>query len=683
MTKFKNSLGTATAIALLCAAPFPAIAQEAAAASAEEIVVIGHAEIGDFGIDLSARDLSADPGADFERYASGAWIDKTEIPSDRPSVGSFANLREDVQAELQDLITKAPSGTKYGALYNAFLDEKAVERAGIKPLLADLAQLEAINGKAEFARYMSGTYERFGASLFDFGVDADTADPTMNVLYLGQGGLGLPEKDYYFNPQFARQRAAYGEYVERTLRAIGTPDPAAAASKVLAFETEIASLSWDVADRRQIELVNNPYSTDELKAYAPGIDWDAFFAGGRIGPQKRMIVMENSAVSAIAGLYEATPLETLKLWQAFHVANQAAPYLNKKMVDSRFAYTSTLSGVSEDRPRWKRAIDLVNGSLGELVGQAYVDEHFPPVAKATMEELVANLKLAMADRIRTNGWMSPETKQAALEKLSRMDVMVGYPDKWRDYGPLDISAGDLYRSAANSTAFNANYQMSFLGKPVDRKLWGMNPQTVNAYNGGLENKIVFPAGILQPPFFDLNADPAVNYGAIGVVIGHEISHGFDDQGRKIDATGAVRDWWTPGDAERFEAEARKFGAQYAAFEVVPGAYINPDLTMGENIADFAGLAVALDAYHRSLGGKEAPVLNGLTGDQRFFLAYAQVWRSKAREDSLRNQVTTDPHSPARYRTIAPLRDIDEWYAAFDIKPGDPMYIAPEDRVRIW
>jgi putative endopeptidase len=530
---------------------------------------------------------------------------------------------------------------------------------------------------------MAGTFEHFGVNLFDFGVDADTADPTMNVLYLGQGGLGLPEKDYYFNPQFARQRAAYGAYIERTLRATGTPDAAAAASRILAFETEIASLSWAVADRRQIELINNPYSTAELKAYAPGIDWDAFFAGGRIGPQKRMIVMENSAVKALAGLYAAVPLETLKEWQAFHLADQAAPYLGKKMVDSRFAFTSSLSGVSENRPRWKRAVDLVNGSLGELVGQAYVDEHFPPVAKAKMEDLVKNLKLAMADRIRGNGWMSPETKEAALDKLSRMDVMVGYPDKWRDYRPLEVAPDDLYASVANATAFNANYRMSFLGKPVDRKLWGMNPQTVNAYNGGLENKIVFPAGILQPPFFDLNADPAVNYGAIGVVIGHEISHGFDDQGRKIDATGAVRDWWTPGDAERFNAEARKFGAQYAAFEVVPGANINPELTMGENIADFAGLAVALDAYHRSLGGKQAPVLGGLTGDQRFFLAYAQVWRSKAREDSLRNQVSTDPHSPARYRTIAPLRDIDAWYEAFGIGPDDAMYIAPEDRVHIW
>ncbi|MGZ3246690.1 MAG: M13 family metallopeptidase [Croceibacterium sp.] len=681
MTNFRTLLCSATALALLAGVSAPVLAQDAAPTN--EIVVNGHAAIGDFGVDLSARDPNTKPGDDFERYASGKWIDATVIPSDRPSTGSFVNLSEDVRTELQKLITDAPAGTKYGALYSAFMDEKAAERAGLKPLIADLAPVRAISDKSQFARFMAATNGKFGINLIDYGVDADTADPTMNVLWLGQGGIGLPDKDYYFNKQFAPQRAAYLAYIQRTLKAIGTPDAAGAASKIMAFETEVASLSWDIAQRRQIELENNPYSTDELKAYAPGIDWDAYFAGANVGPQKRMIAGENTAIKRLASLYAATPLETLKLWQEFHVADQASPYLNKAMVDSRFAYTSKLSGVTENQPRWKRAITLVNGSLGELVGQAYVEKYFPPIAKMRMEELVKNLKLAMADRIKGNSWMSEPTKQAALEKLSRMDVMVGYPDKWRDYGPLQISANDLFGDAERAGQFEADYQMSHLGKPVDRKLWGMNPQTVNAYNGGLENKIVFPAGILQPPFFDAYADPAVNYGAIGVVIGHEISHGFDDQGRKIDATGAVRDWWTPGDAQRFQAEAKKFGAQYAAFEVAPGAHINPDLTMGENIADFAGLNVALDAYHRSLNGKEAPVIDGLTGDQRFFLAYAQVWKSKAREDSLRQQVTTDPHSPPRYRTIVPLRDLDAWYKAFNIQPGDKLYIAPEDRVHIW
>ena len=691
MHKFKSLLSAATALAftLGVAAPVsaqdaaPAGGQQAVAAEVPNIIVTGHAAIGDFGIDLTSRDTSTKPGDDFERYASGAWMDKTTIPADRPETGSFINLRDDVQTELQNLVTKAPAGTKYGALYSAFMNEKAVERAGLKPLMADLAPVRAIKDKSQFARFMASTYERFGINLIDFGVGPDTDDPTMNVLYLSQGGIGLPDKDYYFNPKFAPQRKAYQEYIERTMRAIGTPNPAAAAEKIMVFETEVAELSWDIADRRDIDKENNTYSTAELKAYAPGIDWDAYFAGAKVPPQKRMIVGENTAVKRLAALYEKTPLETLKLWEQFHVANQASPYLTKAMVDSRFKYTSSLSGVTENRPRWKRAIDLVNGSLGENAGQAYVDKYFPPIAKAKMEDLVKNLKLAMADRIKMNSWMSDSTKQAALEKLSKMDVMVGYPDKWRDYSGLSITPTNLYQNVVNSTKFNADYQMSFLNKPVDRKLWGMNPQTVNAYNGGLENKIVFPAGILQPPFFDPSADPAVNYGAIGVVIGHEISHGFDDQGRKIDATGKVRDWWTAGDAERFQEEAKKFGAQYAEFEVAPGVHINPELTMGENIADFAGLNVALDAYHRSLGGKEAPVIDGLTGDQRFFLAYAQVWKSKQREDALRNQVATDPHSPERYRTIVPIRDLDAWYTAFNVQPGDKLYIAPENRVHIW
>jgi putative endopeptidase len=683
MTSFKTRLAAATALALSFA-PAPAMAQDAAVTSDnQQIVVTGRPAIGDFGVDLTSRDLSVKPGDDFEKYASGTWIAKTTIPSDRPSTGSFVDLRENVQTQVQDIVSKAPAGAKYGALYASYLDEKAIERRGLAPLMEDIAEVRAIDDKVELARFMGSTYGRFGMTLFGGGAYADTADPTVNAFWFGQGGLGLPDKDYYFKPDYAKQRAAYIDYIARTMKAVGNPDPADAASRIMAFETEIASLSWDTAARRDISAINNPMSTAELAAYAPGIDWNAFFEGHGVAPQKRMIVNETTAIKGLAELYGAVPLDTLKLWEEFHVADQASTYLPKKMVDSRFAFTSTLSGVTEQRPRWKRAIDMVNGSLGEQVGQGYVDEFFPQVAKDRMEDLVKNLKLAMGDRIRGNSWMGAATKEAALDKLAKMDVMVGYPDKWRDFSGLAIAPDDLYANAVNATKFNADYQLADVGKPVDRKKWGMNPQTVNAYNGGLENKIVFPAGILQPPFFDAYADPAVNYGAIGVVIGHEISHGFDDQGRKIDANGAVRDWWTPEDAKRFEAEAKEFGKQYAAFEVVPGSFINPDLTMGENIADFAGVMVALDAYHRSLDGKPAPVIGGLTGDQRFFLAYAQVWKNKAREDALRNQVTTDPHSPGRYRTIAPLRNVDAWYDAFNVGPDDAMYIAPEKRVHIW
>ncbi|MEO1967489.1 MAG: M13 family metallopeptidase [Sphingomonadaceae bacterium] len=688
-----RALGSAAiAAALLVTAPaaFAQAASDSSSASAatavapnaNQIVVIGHPKIGEFGLDLTARDLNVKPGDDFEKYASGAWIAKTKIPADRASTGTFYDLYEGVQEELQKLITTAPADSKYGKLYNAFMDEKAVERAGLKPLMADIDEVRAIQDKGAFAKFMAETNGKFGIDLFDYSVGSDTDNPNINVLYMGQSGLGLPNRDYYLKADFAKQRAAYTAYITRTMKAIGNPDPTAAAEQIMAFETYVAQLSWEPDQQRQIELLNNPYSTQEFEAYAPGVDWNQYFAGAGIAPQKRLIAGENTAIKALAELYNSTPLETLKLWQEFHIASQASPYLTKKMVDSRFKFTSTLSGVTQERPRWKRAVSMVDGSLGELVGEAYVAKYFPPVAKAKMQALVANLKLAMADRIKSNTWMSASTKEAALDKLHKMTVMVGYPDKWRDYSGLTIT-DNLYDDAEAAGKFNAAYQMSFLGKPVDRTLWAMNPQTVNAYNGGLENKIVFPAGILQPPFFDPAADPAVNYGAVGAVIGHEISHGFDDQGRKIDANGAVHDWWTPEDAKRFDAKAKEYGAEFAAYDDLPGVKINPELTMGENIADLAGLTVALDAYHRSLDGKPAPVIDGLTGDQRFFLSWAQVWRSKQREDALKNQVTSDPHSPARYRTLTAMRNLDAWYKAFDIQPGDAMYIPPDKRVRIW
>jgi len=423
-------------------------------------------------------------------------------------------------------------------------------------------------------------------------------------------------------------------------------------------------------------------SPAQLAAYAPGIDWDRYLAETRVQTPK-LIVGDNTAVKALAAVYDKTPLETLKTWQRFKIADQAGNYLSKRFVDSKFAFTKTLSGAKELRPRWRRGIGEVDGRLGEVLGQTYVDRYFTPQSKAMMEELVVNLKKAAAKRIEGNSWMEPATKQAALAKLARMDVMVGYPDKFRDYSKLVMKPGDLYGNIKRSAAFEWDYQLSDLGKPVDRKKWAMSPATVNAYNGGLENKIVFPAGILQAPFFDAKADLAVNYGAIGAVIGHEIMHGFDDQGRKIDATGAVRDWWTPGDAERFKKLTSELGKQYASYEAAPGVFINGDLTMGENIGDMSGLEVAYEAYKMALGGEPAPVVDGLTGDQRFFLAFAQAWRGEQRDDAIKTQVASDPHSPRRYRIIGPLRNLDAWYAAFDVKPGSKFYIPPDQRIRIW
>ncbi len=684
-----HTAASAVALATLLAIAAPIAAQDGvasppapAAAPAPVPAPAGKTLYGDWGVDLAARDLSVKPGDDFQKYATGTWLATHDIPADRPSISAGWEVQERTQANLQKLLL-GNAESSYARLFKSFMDEARLETVGLAPLRADLAEVAALPDKRAFARFMGSTQGRFGSSLVDFGVSADTADPTMNVLWLGQGGLGLPEREYYFSPQFKPQREAYRAYVERTLRTLGNADPAADASAVMAFETAIAEKSWRIADRRDIARINNPMSSAQLVRYAPGIDWSAFFAGGHVGPQRRMIVGENTAVRAIAALYAKTPLATLKLWQQFHVTDQASPYLTRAMDESRFAYGKVLSGVTTQEPRWKRAVGLVDGALGELIGQDYVHAYFPPQAKARMEALVVNLKLAMAGRIRANDWMSPATKAAALEKLARMDVMVGYPDTFRDYSGLRIDGGDLYGNVVRAGQFNTAYQMADLGKKVDRKKWAMNPQTVNAYNGGLENKIVFPAGILQAPMFDMNADDAANYGAIGAVIGHEISHGFDDQGRKIDASGTVRDWWAAGDGARFEARAKVFGDQYAKFEAAPGAFVNPALTMGENIADFAGLAVALDAYHHALAGKQAPTIDGLSGDQRFFLAFAQAWRGKVREDALRQQVATDPHSPRRFRLLGPIRNLESWYQAFGVKPGDSLYIAPEARAKIW
>jgi len=659
----------------------PAFAEQGTAAAAVSAPKPLH--FGSWGVDLSARDMSVKPGDDFDTYANGGWRAKTEIPADQPSAGVDYDVYNLTQDQLRAVVSQASADSQIGALYQSFMDEAQVEQVDAKPLMADLAKVDAISSIDEMTRFMGSTQGRFGISIVGPGPYADPDTPTINTLWVGSGGLGLPDRDYYLTDSFKPQRDAYRAYIVRTLGMIGVADAEANADKILAFETEIAKLTWPIADRRDFSKITNRMTMAELKAYAPQLNWEAFFEAANIPGQKRLILQENTSIRDIVKLYAATPLDTMKVWEKFHIANSASPYLSKRFVDNRFAFTKTLSGVSEIRPRWKRGLTLVDGSLGELVGKTYVEQYFPASSKAQMQELVANLKAAMADRIKANSWMAPATKTAALEKLSRMDVMVGYPDKWRDYSKLTVRADDLYGNVQRSSAFEYEYSLEDLNKTVDRKKWGMTPQTVNAYNGGLQNKIVFPAGILQAPYFDPKADPAVNYGSIGSVIGHEISHGFDDQGRKIDASGALKDWWTAEDAKRFEAQAETFGAQYAKYEAAPGAFVNPKLTMGENIADLAGLQVAYDAYHRSLGGKPAPVIDGLTGDQRFFLAFAQGWRSKERDDAIKSQVASDPHTPSRFRVIGPVRNLDAWYAAFGIGPGSKFYIVPEQRVRIW
>jgi len=637
---------------------------------------------GTWGVDISTRDLSVNPGDDFQRYAAGKWLDTHEIPADKSQNGVGSELADRNQEQLRAIVMTAPADSQLGAFYQSYMDEPRLEQLDANPLKADLARVDAIKSKAQFTRYMAGTLQDFGSTLYALGTIPDPANPRINIAFVGSNGMGLPDRDYYLLDKYKPQRDAYRAYIQRTFEMIGEPNPSVAADKLLAFETEIAKISWPQADLRDIDKLNNPMTLGQLKAYAPQFGWDAYLGEAKV-MSPHMLVADNTAIKAMARLYAATPLQTLKTWEKFKVADQASNYLSKRFVDSKFEFTKTLSGAKELRPRWRRGIGEVDGRLGELLGKTYVDRYFPAQSKTMMEELVANLKKAAAQRIQGNSWMGEATKQAALVKLGKMDVMVGYPDKFRDYSKLEMKSDDLYGNVKRSSAFEWAYQMEDLNKPVDRKKWAMSPATVNAYNGGLENKIVFPAGILQPPFFDPGADAAVNYGAAGAVIGHEIMHGFDDQGRKIDETGAVRDWWTKDDATRFKALTDSLGKQYSSYEAAPGTFINGALTMGENIGDMSGLEVAYTAYKMSLNGQPAPVIDGLTGDQRFFLAFAQAWRGKQRDDAIKTQVASDPHSPRRYRIIGPLRNMDAWYDAFGIKPGSKFYIPPEQRVRIW
>jgi putative endopeptidase len=665
------------AVLLACSA-FVAIPAAAQTTAAEPKVV----HFGTWGVDLSTRDMGVKPGDDFQRYAAGHWLDTNEIPADKSQNGIGSELADRNQEQLRAIVMTAPADSQLGAFYRSYMDEPRLEQLGDAPLKADLARIDAIKSKAEFTRYMADSFRDYGTPLFAVGPLPDPANPKMTISAVYTTGMGMPDRDYYLTDKYAKQRDAYRAYVQRTFEMIGTANAAAAADQVMAFETEIAKLSWPQTDLRDIQKLNNPMTLEQLQAYAPQIAWgDYLRAVGGLSP--KLLAGDNTAIKALAALYDRTPLDTLKTWQRFKYADGAASYLSKRFVDSKFDYTKTLSGAKELRPRWRRGISQVDNRLGELLGKTYVEQYFPARSKTMMEDLVVNLKKAAAKRIQGNSWMGDATKQAALTKLAKMDVMVGYPDKFRDYSKLVMKPDDLYGNVKRSIAFEWDYALEDLNKPVDRKKWAMSPATVDAYNGGLENKIVFPAGILQPPFFDPAADPAVNYGAAGAIIGHEIMHGFDDQGRKIDETGAVRDWWTADDAKRFTALTDALGTQYSSYEAAPGVFINGKLTMGENIGDMSGLEVAYEAYKMSLGGKPAPVIDGLTGEQRFFLSFAQAWRGKQREDAIKTQVATDPHSPRRYRIIGPLRNLDAWYDAFNVGPDSKFYIPPEKRVRIW
>ncbi|MEE2850741.1 MAG: M13-type metalloendopeptidase [Pseudomonadota bacterium] len=667
-----------------------ASAQDASAQHSHGMAGAAHSPFGAWGFDLAGRNTSVKPGDDFNEYANGTYLRTTEIPADKSRFGPFDVLYENAQSQLKSIIETSAANPanenarKVGALYASFMDEAKIEQLGATPLAADLAAVKAVTDHAGMARLMGESHSGFGGSLFGIDVFEDLKNPNLNSAYLGQGSLGLPDRDYYLKPDFAAQREAYLAYLTTTLTAIGWADPAKTAADILAFETKVADKQWTTVERRQIDKLYNPAKASDLATLAPGFDWAGFLAGAQVSDVDTLVLMENTAIPAIAQVFADTPIETLKAWQAFNVVDQASPDLSKAFVDARFDFRGkTLRGQPENRPRWNRGVALVDGQLGEVLAQEYVRLHFPASSKAQMEALVGNIRGAMTERLKTLDWMSEPTREQALYKMSKFGVKIGYPDKWRSYDGLELKADDLYGNVERSSAFEWAYKRGKIGKPVDPLEWGMTPQTVNAYYNPPRNEIVFPAAILQAPFFDPNADPAVNYGGIGAVIGHEITHGFDDQGRKSDGDGVLRDWWTPEDAARFEARAKVLGDIYDKLEPIPGVHVNGDLTMGENIADLGGLLLALDAYHKSLNGQPAPVIDGLTGDQRVFLGWAQVWREKSREAALKEQLTTDPHSPGPVRAATSPRNIDAWYAAFGVSPDQKEYIAPEARARIW
>ena len=656
--------------------------------------VIPAKRLGAWGIDTAGMDPTVKPGEDFFAYVSGNWAKSTEIPSDKSMYSSFLVLRDLSEARLRTLVEGYPAGdpatggdpAKIAALYQGFMDEAAIEAKGVKPVKPQLDAIRRAGDKAAIAKLMGQRMGGFGGTFFGTSVSDDQRNPDVYALYLGQSGLGLGDREMYLDPKFAPQRERYQAYIAQMLELAGWPDPKGHAAKVMAMETRIAQAHWTRAESRDRDKTYNPVQLDQMAATAPGFPWAAFFDAAGVGAAERVVVRQNTAVPKMASIFADADLGTLKAWQAFHTVDDAAPLLSKAFVDAEFEFRSKfLSGQPEQRPRWKRGVAFAEGTMGEAVGRDFVELYFPADAKAKMDDLVANVKAALGARLQQLDWMSPATKAEAMAKLEGFGLKIGHPEKWRDYSALQVVNGDVFGNASRSRQFEWDYRRNRLGGPVDKGEWGMTPQTVNAYYNSVKNEIVFPAAILQPPFFDPDADPAVNYGAIGGVIGHEIIHGFDDQGRKSDGKGFLRDWWTAEDAAKFEAQAAKLGAQYESYEFpqLPDMRINGKVSMGENIGDLGGLTIALEAYRRSLDGKKAPAIDGFSGEQRFFMGWSQVWRTLWRDDALRQQLVNGTHSPGQIRAYAPLRNMDPWYEAFNVTAADPLWVAPEDRVRIW
>ncbi len=680
----------ASSVALLagCATQSAPQAPEAAAAAPRP-----PAAIGAWGVDLAARNSSVKPGDNFFQYANGTWLANTPIPADKVRWGTFDMLREKSDRDVRTIIEEvalaggAPGSIqqKIADFYNSFLNQDAIDARGLAPIQPELDAINALRTHEQAIRLIAspGVAVNFPIGMF---VGLDNRNPDRYVVNMGHGGIGLPEREYYrrSDGQFPQIRAAYLAHIERMLTLAGQSGAAAKARRVMALETAIAERHWPIAERRDVERTYNLKTRAEVRALAPRFPWDAGFEAAGFGNIEDVVIAELSAMGPLAQLFLQTPISTWKSYLTFHLVINNSAVLPRSIDDANFDFFGkTLNGQPQQRERWKRAVQAVNGALGEGIGQVYVQRHFPPEAKDQMRALVENLRRAYGERIDRLTWMSAETKVAAREKLATFRPKIGYPDRWRDYSDLNIVAGDAYGNAKRRAEFDWNFDIARLSRPTDKDEWFMTPQTVNAYYNPVFNEIVFPAAILQPPFFDPNADPAVNYGAIGGVIGHEMGHGFDDQGAKSDAHGVLRDWWNAADVTAFTQVTDKLVAQYDAFTPLEGINVNGRLTLGENIGDNGGLQVSRHAYQLSLNGQPAPVIDGFTGDQRLFLGWAQAWRQNIRDEALRNQVLTDPHSPAQYRCNGTVRNMDSWYEAFNVQSGDALYLAPADRVTIW
>jgi putative endopeptidase len=657
------------------------------------------AVLGDWGVEISNVDSAVKPGDDFFRFVNGKWIDTAAIPAERSSIGSFQilgiesekRLRKivnDLQANAADRLTAEER--KIVDFYADFTDIKRIEDDGLKPIEADLSRFASLKTKQDVAKAMVAV--RTGTDgIFGLFIGIDDKNPNAYSVNLSQSGLGMPDRDYYLSKDegIVKVREAYGKFLADMLKLAGIGNAEARAAEVYALEAKIAEAHWDRADRRDADKTYNPMSINELKMLTPGFDWDAAFVEVGIpatapNGERKVIVAEKTAFPVLAEIFRDTPVAVWRDYLTVHYLVAHAAYLPERFDRLCFDfYGKAIRGNDKQLDRPTRAVNLLDDMLGEALGKLYVARYFPPEAKAKARALVDNLLKAYEADIQTLDWMGDATKAKALEKIHAFTPKIGYPDRWRDYSAFEIKRGDLIGNIQRGRLFEWNRNVSRLDRPVDKDEWGMSPATVNAYYNPSFNEIVFPAAILQPPFFDPNADDAVNYGGIGAVIGHEISHGYDDQGSKYDGNGVFQTWWTEEDRKNFDARTAMIVAQYDAYEPIPGMHINGKLTLGENIADLAGLVIAYKAYHIALGGKTPPKRSGFSGDQRFFLGFAQVWRSKYRENAKRNQVLTDPHSAAEFRAIGATRNIDAWYDAFDVKPGDKYYLPPDRRVRLW